>query len=51
MKIKYTTPSMLCSPDNNIEIVDLEDLRVDHPLQCIAYVSKHKLLYKESFCK
>ena len=30
MKIKYTTPSMLCSRDNNIEIVDLEDLRVDH---------------------
>ena len=31
MQIKYTTPSMVCSYDDNIETVDLEDLRVDHP--------------------
>ena len=46
MKTKYTTPSMLCSPDDNIKIVDLEDLRVDHLWQCIAYASKQKLLYR-----
>ena len=51
MKIKYTTPFMLCSFDDNIETVDLEDLRIDHPWQCIAYASKHKLLYKDGFCK
>ena len=42
---------MLCSPGNNIEVLDLEDLRVDHPWQCIAYASKQKLLYKKGFCK
>ena len=41
---------MLCSPDNNSEIVDLEDLCVDHLWQCIAYASKHKPLYREGFC-
>ena len=45
MNIKYTIPSMVCSYDDNIETVDLEDLRIDHPWQCIAYASKHKLLY------
>ena len=29
MQIKYTTPSMVCAYDDNIENVDLEDLQVD----------------------
>lgn len=51
MRIKYTTPSMVCAYDNNVEAVDLEDLRVDHLWQCIAYASKHKLLYQDGFCE
>ena len=49
MQIKYTTPSMVCAYNDNVENVDLEDLRIDHPWQCIAYASKHKLLYQDGF--
>ena len=42
---------MLSSPDDNIETVDLDNLRVDHLWQCIAYASKQKLLQKEGFCE
>ena len=51
MQIKYTTPSMVCAYNDNVENVDLEDLRIDHPWQCIAYASKHKLLYHDGFCE
>lgn len=42
---------MVCTYNGNIETVDLEDLRVDHPWQCIAYANKHKLLYQDGFCQ
>ena len=51
MQIKYTTPSMVCAYNDNVENVDLEDLRIDHPWQCIAYASKHRLLYHDGFCE
>ena len=39
MQIKYTTPLMVCAYDDNIETVDLEDLRVDHLWHCLLYTS------------
>ena len=39
----------MSNPAHNIETVDLDDLRIDHPLQCIAYASKNNLMKRKGF--
>ena len=39
----------MTNPLHNIEAVDLDDLCIDHPWQCIAYASKNNLMKRKGF--